>query len=140
MSEHRTFRITKPKRVVGLVLLGLLVVSAGVHFYFRFHIDGVYFDPYMACDCSWIFKDGQIYMETEKGRDHVATYTRSGSRWVCRGLASSESSGAIMQSSLLGVKWFDKGFQSGVKFMPRRCFSWYADVDDWFQNHLHIKI
>jgi len=76
MSEHRTFKITKPKRLTILILVGLLVAGVTIHIYFRYHIAGVYYDPYMACDCSYVFKDGQIFMQTEAGRDALGTFKR----------------------------------------------------------------
>jgi hypothetical protein len=132
VGEHRTFRITKPKRFVVLVLLGLLVAGIGVHVYFRFHLDGVYDDLQMACDCNWVFKDGQIYEVTEKGRTLLGTYRRDGFRWVCRPLKG--LGGEIyMQSSLLGLWWSDPLLQRGGRFLPRRCFSPFAaSLYDWY--------
>ena len=135
MSEHRTFRITKPKRLAVLVLLGLLVAGVGAHVYFRFHLDGVYDDLQMACDCNWVMKDGQIYMVTEKGRDHLGTFARGDGRWVCRSLKGLGGE-FYMRSSLLGVWFVDSQFPGGGRFLPRRCFSPYAaTLYDW-----HIRL
>jgi hypothetical protein len=132
MSEHRTFRISKPKRLTVLVLLGLLVAGVAVHIYFRLHLDGVYDDLQMACDCNWEFKDGQIYEVTEKGRAHLGAYTRDGFRWVCRPLKGLGGD-MYMQSSLLGVWWSDPQMQRGGRFLPRRCFSPFgAMLYDWY--------
>jgi len=136
MDEHRTWRITKPKRLTILILFGLLVASVGVHVYFRFHLTGVYSDLDMACDCDWVFQDGQIYTESETGRVHVATYTRSGGRWICQGLSGETSTGSYYESSLLGVTWVDPQFKAGRRFLPRRCLSPVAEV----LYNLHIRI
>jgi len=136
MSEHRTFRITKPKRLTILILVGLLVAGVAIHIYFRYHIAGVYYDPYMACDCSYVFKDGQIFMETEAGRDALGTFKRAGGRWICPGLPSSKSGGEYLESSLLGVTWFDKGFQSGEHFLPRSSLGVVAE----FLHRYYIRI
>jgi len=136
MGEHRTSRISKPKRFTVLVLLGLLVAGFGVHVYFRFCLTGFYYDPYMACDCSYIFKDGQIFIETEAGRDHLGAFKRVGGGWVCPGLPSSEPGGVYLESSLLDVTWFDKGFQSGVHFVPRSSLGSIAE----FLHRFYIRI
>ena len=131
MSKHQTFRITKPKRFTGLVLLRLLVAGVSVHIYFHFHLDGVYDDLQMACDCQWVFKDGQMYMVTEQGRDHLGSFTRTDGRWIghpLKGLGGD----LHMESSLLGIWWSDAQFQGGGRFMPRHCFSPFAaTLYDW---------
>jgi hypothetical protein len=132
MGEHQTFRITKPKRFTVLILLGLLVAGIGVHIYFRFHLDGVY--DVTASDFSWVFKDGQIYMKSEKGREHTGAFKRVGGRWVCRPLTGGDDS--YLQSSLLGVTLFSKQFQGGELFCPRHCFSTFADT----LYHWHIRL
>lgn len=135
MSEHRTIRLSKPKRITLSVLLGLVAIIFATHIYFRFHLDGVYDDLQMACDCNWEFKDGQIYMVTEMGRDHLGTYTRSGGRWVCRPLKGLGDEFYI-ESSLLGFWWPNPAFQGGGRFLPRRCFSPFgATLYDW-----HVRI
>ena len=140
MNEHRTLRLTRlkfirPKRFTVLVLLGLLVAGISVHIYFHFHVDGVYDDLQMACDCNWVFKDGQVYMVTEKGRDHLGTFTRTGGRWVFQPLKG--LGGELhMESSLLGIWWSDPQSLGGGRFLPRRCFSPYAAV----LYYCHIRI
>jgi len=132
MGEHRTSRITKPKRFIILLLLALLITGVGVHIYFRFHLDGIY--DVMTSDYSLVFKDGQVYTDSENGRKHTGTYTRTDGRWVCRPLVGSGES--YLQSSLLGVTWFSPQFQGGENFCPRHCFSPVAEV----LYHLHIRI
>jgi hypothetical protein len=112
-----------------LVLLGLLVAGIGIHIFFRFHLDGVFDDPYS--DCSYVFKDGQVYRDSEKGRDHVGTYARVGGRWICTSL-NGASGVDYFQSSLLGVRWFHPKFDGGVHFLPRRSFGACAELLDRF--------
>jgi hypothetical protein len=123
---------SRKKRFIILLVSAFLVSAVGAHTYFRFHLDGVYDDLQMACDCNWVFKDGQIYMVTVKDRAHVGTYTREGGRWVCRPLKGLGGE-FYMESSLLGVWWPDSQARGGGKFLPRRCFSpCAAMLYDWY--------
>lgn len=140
MSEHRTLRLTRPKRstVLALILVPstLLLLCVSIHIYFRNHIEGVYYDPYMACDCSYVFKDGKIFMDTDAGRDALGTFKRVGTRWVCPGLPSSKTGKEYLESSLIGVTWFDKGFESGEHFLPRSSLGVVAEF--LYRHHIRI--
>jgi hypothetical protein len=122
MVEHQTFRFRRPKRILILVFLGLLVSGVAVHIYFRFHLDGEYDDLQMACDCQWVFKDGQIFEMTVRGSRHVGTYSRVGGTWICSSLSGIDS--IHIKSSLLGVQWHE--LDGHERFLPRYCFSPFA--------------
>jgi hypothetical protein len=125
-------RVENVKRFIGLALGISLAGSLAIHIYFRFHLNGEYDDLQMACDCRWLFKDGQIFMVTVKGRSQLGTYTRSDGRWICQPLKG--LGGELhMQPSLLGIWWQDSSFQGGGKFLPRRCFSPIGvTLYDWY--------
>ena len=111
-------RLPKRRRWAALSLLAVLLLGAAVHFYYASAPRGAFLDPYIGPETFWVFKDGQLYWTTEKGLQHVGTYSKIQGRWVV--------GEGYVAPSVFGLRWFDPQFNNGgVHFLPRRCFTWF---------------
>jgi hypothetical protein len=86
-------------------VLALLVLSAAVHFYYASSPRGVYLDPYFDPQTFWVFKDGKVYLTTEKGLKYTGPYSKLQGRWVVHN--------GYVKPSLFGLRWYDPQFNNG---------------------------
>ena len=98
-------------------LLALVLLGAGVHFYYASAPRGAFLDPYIDPETYWVFKGERVYLTTERGLEYVGRCSKVQGKWVL--------GDGHLQPFLFGVRWFDPQFQGGSHFLPRRCFAWF---------------
>jgi len=122
-------------RGIGSVASAVLLLILYLFFYEPSTPDGIYYDPYIACEHGcWIFKDGEISIQCDKHPPKKAgTYHKIQNKWVS---GDDPTNSAVIKPSLFGVNVIGSQFQKGHVFWLRDCFSWIFDFIDWIQLHV----
>jgi len=114
-------RLSRKKRILISLLIMTVVSIACIHYYFRSHPEGVYFDAYSDFGEVWTLKDGKITSESGiLGHREIGSYSWDGESWII----NAKHIEFRAEPSMFGASLVDTGryHERDRRFYPRWWF------------------
>ena len=128
-------RLSRTKLFLVLSFTVAVVSVACIHYYFRSHPEGVYYDAYSDVGGDWTFENGKVISRSLFGRQEIGSYSWDMDSWII----NVKYTEYRMRSSMFGVSLVDTGryHEQVRKFYPRW---WFHNVRAFAYWGLHIHL